>query len=71
MYTSFSAATEASTPEQLKPGRYEVTGKVVTSSVSQDGDPLRFAVRDRDGTASGPSRLHAASFRTRSATAAR
>ena len=55
IYTSFSASTEASKPSELKPGRsYEVTGKVVKSSVSHNGDRLRFRIRDRDGTASVP-----------------
>ena len=55
LYTSFSASTEASKPSELKPGRsYEVTGKVVKSSVKHDGDGLRFRIRDRDGTRSVP-----------------
>jgi cytochrome c-type biogenesis protein CcmE len=55
LYTSFSASTEASKPSELKPGRsYEVTGKVVKSSVKHDGDRLRFRIRDRDGTRSVP-----------------
>ncbi len=55
LYTSFSASTAASKPSQLKPGRsYEVTGKVVASSVSHQGDRLRFRIRDRDGTRSVP-----------------
>jgi cytochrome c-type biogenesis protein CcmE len=59
VYTSFSASTEASTPSEVKasaePGRsYEMTGKVVRGSVKRDGDRLRFAVRDRDGTSSVP-----------------
>ena len=55
LYTSFSASTEASKPSEVKPGRsYEVTGKVVRSSVHHDGDELRFRIRDRDGTASVP-----------------
>jgi cytochrome c-type biogenesis protein CcmE len=58
-YTSFSAATEASTPSQLlksaAPGRsYELTGKVAKGSVRRSGDALRFSVRDRDGTAAVP-----------------
>src|SRR5919199_5543391 len=57
VWTSFGNATEAATPSQAlrsKPGRsIEVTGKVVAGSV-QRGDPLRFRVRDRDGTASIP-----------------
>ncbi len=55
LYTSFSAATEASKPSELQPGRsYEVTGKVVESSVSRDEDRLRFRIRDRDGIESVP-----------------
>ena len=57
VYTSFSASTEASTPSQVarEPGRsYELTGKVVNGSVEREGDRLRFAIRDRDGTASVP-----------------
>lgn len=59
VYTSFSASTQASTPSDLmasaEPGRsYQLTGKVVASSVDRQGDGLRFAVRDRDGTASVP-----------------
>jgi cytochrome c-type biogenesis protein CcmE len=58
VYTSFSAATEASTPSQLlKSGisadrSVELTGKVAAGSVHKSGDTLRFAVRDRTG--SGP-----------------
>jgi cytochrome c-type biogenesis protein CcmE len=55
LYTSFSAASEASKPSELKPGRsYEVTGKVVAGSISRAGDELRFRLRDRDGTKSVP-----------------
>jgi cytochrome c-type biogenesis protein CcmE len=55
LYTSFSASTEASKPSELQPGRsYEVTGKVVKSSVERDGDRLRFRIRDRDGSESVP-----------------
>jgi cytochrome c-type biogenesis protein CcmE len=55
IYTSFSAATEASKPSQIAPGRsYELTGKVVAGSIRHHGDELRFRVRDRDGTASVP-----------------
>ena len=57
VWTSFGSATEAATPSQAlsgAPGRsIEVTGKVVNGSVRR-GDPLRFRVRDRDGTASIP-----------------
>ena len=59
VYTSFSASTEASTPSDVvasaEPGRsYELTGKVVKDSVARDGDRLKFAIRDRDGTTSVP-----------------
>ena len=61
VYTSFSASTEASTPSEVvasaEPGRsYELTGKVVKGSVQRDGERLRFAIRDRDGTTSVPVR---------------
>jgi cytochrome c-type biogenesis protein CcmE len=57
VYTSFSAATEASKPSQVKPGQsYELTGKVVNGSISHAGDELRFRIRDRDGTHSLPVR---------------
>jgi cytochrome c-type biogenesis protein CcmE len=55
VYTSFSAATEASTPSQLLKGGtsstrpVELTGKVAAGSVTRSGDKLRFAVRDRNG----------------------
>ena len=59
VYTTFSSSTQASTPSDLmasaEPGRsYELTGKVVDGSVEHEGERLRFAVRDRDGTASVP-----------------
>jgi cytochrome c-type biogenesis protein CcmE len=55
VYTSFSAASEAAKPSELKEGRsYEVTGKVVGGSIDRSGDELRFRIRDRDGTASVP-----------------
>lgn len=59
VYTSFSASTEASTPSDLKasaePGRsYELTGKVVPKSIERTGEGMRFAIRDREGTASLP-----------------
>jgi cytochrome c-type biogenesis protein CcmE len=57
VWTSFGSATEATTPSQAlraEPGKsIEVTGKVVDGSVRR-GDPLRFRVRDREGTASIP-----------------
>jgi cytochrome c-type biogenesis protein CcmE len=55
IYTSFSSATEASTPSQLlkagaAPSRsIELTGKVAAGSVKHSGDTLRFAIRDRNG----------------------
>jgi cytochrome c-type biogenesis protein CcmE len=53
IYTSFSAASEAAKPSQLREGKsYELTGKVVNDSVERDGDDLRFRIRDRDGTES-------------------
>ncbi len=59
VYTSFTASTEASTPSDVlknaEPGRsYELTGKVKKDTVERDGDRLRFAIRDRDGSASVP-----------------
>ena len=55
VWTSFGSATEATTPSKAlhaEPGRsIEITGKVVDGSVRR-GDPLRFRVRDREGTAS-------------------
>lgn len=57
IYTSFSAATEASKPSQVQPGKsYELTGKVVNGSISHSGDELRFRIRDRDGSRSLPVR---------------
>jgi cytochrome c-type biogenesis protein CcmE len=55
IYTSFSAATDAKQPSQLlassSAGRsYELTGKVVGGSIVRNGDSMRFAVRDRNGT---------------------
>jgi cytochrome c-type biogenesis protein CcmE len=60
IYTSFSAATSTSTPSQLLKGEVspnrsiELTGKVAAGSVQRSGDTLRFAVRDRNGTAKVP-----------------
>jgi cytochrome c-type biogenesis protein CcmE len=59
-YTSFSAATDASTPSDLLKGnipptrQIDLTGKVAAGSVHRAGDTLRFAVRDRNGTARIP-----------------
>ena len=62
VYTSFSASTEAARRRtcspSAEPGRsYELTGKVVKGSVERDGDRLRFAIRDRDGSDVGAGRL--------------
>jgi cytochrome c-type biogenesis protein CcmE len=59
VYTSFSAATEETTPSQLrtgaKPGQsYDLTGKVVEGSVKRSGETLRFGVRDRTGRTAVP-----------------
>jgi len=62
VYTSFSGAAEARKPSQVVgagPGTdYKVTGKVVAGTIrttgGQDGQTLRFRVRDRDGTVSIP-----------------
>ncbi|MBX5468739.1 MAG: cytochrome c maturation protein CcmE [Thermoleophilaceae bacterium] len=59
MYTSFGASTKTESPSKLltsaEPGRsYEVTGKVVDGSIKREGTRLRFAIRDRDGTAQIP-----------------
>ncbi|MBA2504652.1 MAG: cytochrome c maturation protein CcmE [Thermoleophilaceae bacterium] len=59
VYTSFSAATEAKEPSDVLASAdagksYEVTGKVVNGSVKREGDDLRFAIRDREGTAQIP-----------------
>jgi cytochrome c-type biogenesis protein CcmE len=54
-YTSFSAASEAAKPSELREGQsYELTGKVVNGSITHSGDELRFRIRDRDGTESVP-----------------
>src|SRR3954471_4841575 len=51
-YTSFSAASEARSPSQLRgaaAGRsYQLTGRVVPG-YHRDGDVLVFRVRDRSG----------------------
>ena len=58
MLTSFTADTPATTPSKLLAqkgsGDYTLTGKVVDGSVKRQGDTLRFAIRDRAGTASVP-----------------
>ncbi len=54
VYTSFTASTEAKQPSQLLTAttgeRYDLTGRVVTGSVRQDGTALQFRVADRDDT---------------------
>lgn len=55
IYTSFSAATEATTPSKLLKGApsertVELTGKVAAGSVKKAGDTLYFSIRDRSGT---------------------
>ena len=58
VYTSFSASTEAKQPSDLltegSSGTYNLTGKVVSDSVRRSDDGLRFAIEDRDGSASLP-----------------
>jgi cytochrome c-type biogenesis protein CcmE len=55
VYTSFSAASEAAKPSELREGQsYELTGKVVNDSIERSGNELHFRVRDRDGTESVP-----------------
>jgi cytochrome c-type biogenesis protein CcmE len=55
IYTSFSAASQAAKPSELRPGKsYEVTGKVVNGSIHRSGEQLDFRLRDRNGTASVP-----------------
>ncbi len=54
IYTSFSAATDAKQPSQLLRSAasghsYQLTGKVVAGSIVQNGNSMRFAVRDRNG----------------------
>ena len=60
VYTSFSAASDATTPSRLAasavPGRsYQLTGKVVPG-YAYKGGVLEFRVRDRNGSASVPVR---------------
>jgi cytochrome c-type biogenesis protein CcmE len=58
MFTSFTADTPATTPSELLAkkgtGDYKLTGKVVNGSVKRQGESLKFAVRDRNGSASVP-----------------
>lgn len=59
VYTSFSAATDATTPSAVVKGKgggeqVELTGKVVRGSVQRRDSRLDFRIRDRTGTASVP-----------------
>jgi len=59
IYTSFTAGSEATTPSGLvasaDPARsYQLTGRVVDGSIEQRSSEVRFAIRDRDGSASVP-----------------
>lgn len=58
MYTSFGSSTAAKEPSQVLAAgggeRYELTGKVVPGSIRNEGETLRFEVRDRNGEASVP-----------------
>jgi cytochrome c-type biogenesis protein CcmE len=55
VYTSFSAATEASKPSELRAGEsVKLTGKVVHGSIERADDGVRFHIRDRDGRESVP-----------------
>ena len=63
-YTSFSAASVATSPSALihaAAGRsYQLSGTVLAGSVHHDGGALDFRVRDRAGTASVPVRYRGA-----------
>ena len=62
VYTSFSGAAEARNPSEIVNAGsgtdYKVTGKVVAGTIrregGQDGQTLRFRMRDREGTTSIP-----------------
>jgi cytochrome c-type biogenesis protein CcmE len=58
VYTSFNASSEARQPSELGeavPGKsYEMTGKVVRGSIVEQGEGIRFEVRDRDGSGTIP-----------------
>ena len=60
VYTSFTGATEATSPSHVlasAPGKsFKVTGKVVPGSIRHAGATLLFRVRDRTGTESIPVR---------------
>ena len=64
VYTSFSASSEARTPEPAArraptPGQtYQLTGKVADGSVARGTATLTFRVRDRNGTRLGAGPLH-------------
>lgn len=65
VYTSFSAATDATTPSAVVKGtdagkRVELTGKVVRGSVQRRDGRLDFRIRDRGGTTSVPVRYSGA-----------
>jgi cytochrome c-type biogenesis protein CcmE len=51
VYTSFSASSEARQPSELagaSGGSYDLTGKVVPDSISENGAKLNFEVADRE-----------------------
>ena len=62
VYTSFSGASEARKPSELRDAEsgksYKLTGKVVPGTIrresADDGQTLLFRIRDRDGSASVP-----------------
>lgn len=59
MYTSFSASSEAVTPQRLLAGvqsgqSYQLTGKVAEGTVKKNRESLEFHVRERNGTQSVP-----------------
>jgi cytochrome c-type biogenesis protein CcmE len=60
VYTSFTASTEARQPSDLlgsgSGDTYDLTGNVVSDSVVRGDSGLRFAIEDRDGSASLPVR---------------
>jgi len=58
VYTSFNASSEARQPSELGdavPGKsYEMTGNVVRGSIVEQGEGIRFEVRDREGSGTIP-----------------
>jgi cytochrome c-type biogenesis protein CcmE len=52
VYTSFTASTEARQPSELLTAssgeRFDLTGRVVPGTISQEDEQLRFRVADRD-----------------------